>query len=170
MPHIELHNHTPGIRGLLQYRPETGRPVIELVEALLRGPSRLSRGERELIAAYVSYRNECRFCAWSHGAFAAAQLEDGAELVEQVRDDLDGAPVPPKLAACCASPRRCGATAGRSPPPTWTRPADLAGCCGCTTGCRSAWPGGRTLARADPHRPTGARRLLRDRRSPASFP
>jgi uncharacterized peroxidase-related enzyme len=99
MPHIDLHNHTPGIRGLLQYRPETGRPVIELVEALLRGPSTLSRGERELIAAYVSHRNECRFCAWSHGAFAAAQLEGGVELVEQVREDPDGAPVPPKLAA-----------------------------------------------------------------------
>ena len=99
MPHIDLHNHTPGIRGLLQYRPETGRPVIELVEALLRGPSRLSRGERELIAAYVSSRNECRFCARSHGAFAAAQLEGGAALVERVSDDLDGAPVPPKLAA-----------------------------------------------------------------------
>jgi uncharacterized peroxidase-related enzyme len=99
MPHIDLHNHTPGIRGLLQFRPETGRPVIELVEVLLRGQSTLSRGERELIAAYVSSRNQCRFCAWSHGAFAAAQLPGGMELVEQVRDDLDGAPVPAKLAA-----------------------------------------------------------------------
>jgi len=99
MPHIDLHNDTPGIRGLLQFRPETGRPLMELVEVLLRGPSTLSRGERELIASYVSTGNRCDFCARSHGAFAAAQLPDGTALVDQVREDLDIAPVPAKLKA-----------------------------------------------------------------------
>ncbi|HEX8928721.1 MAG TPA: peroxidase-related enzyme, partial [Actinomycetota bacterium] len=89
----------PGIRGLLQFRPETGRPLMELVEVLLRGPSTLSRGERELIASYVSTGNRCDFCARSHGAFAAAQLPDGTALVDQVREDLDIAPVPAKLKA-----------------------------------------------------------------------
>jgi len=99
MPHIDLHNDTPGIRGLLEFRPETGRPLMELVEVLLRGPSTLSRGERELIASYVSTGNRCDFCARSHGAFAAAQLPDGTALVDQVREDLDIAPVPAKLKA-----------------------------------------------------------------------
>ncbi|HEX8929368.1 MAG TPA: carboxymuconolactone decarboxylase family protein, partial [Actinomycetota bacterium] len=99
MPHIDLHNDTPGIRGLLQFRPETGRPLMELVEVLLRGPSTLSRGERELIASYVSTGNRSDFCARSHGAFAAAQLPDGTALVDRVRQDLDGAPVPAKLKA-----------------------------------------------------------------------
>jgi hypothetical protein len=53
MPHIALNSAEPGIRGLLRYRPETGRPLSELAEVLLRGPSTLTRGERELIAAYV---------------------------------------------------------------------------------------------------------------------
>jgi uncharacterized peroxidase-related enzyme len=99
MPHIDLHNDTPGIRGLLEFRPETGRPLMELVEVLLRGPSTLARGERELIASYVSTGNQCDFCARSHGAFAAAQLPDGAALVDQVREDLDSAPVSAKLKA-----------------------------------------------------------------------
>ena len=72
MPHITLNSDEPGIRGLLRYRPETGRPISELAEVLLRGPSELTRGERELIAAYVSALNECRYCTASHSATAAA--------------------------------------------------------------------------------------------------
>jgi len=52
--HIELGNENPGIRGLLAYRPETAEPIMHLAEVLLRGDSTLTRGERELIAAYVS--------------------------------------------------------------------------------------------------------------------
>ncbi|MGK5681434.1 carboxymuconolactone decarboxylase family protein [Actinoplanes sp. URMC 104] len=86
----------PGIRGLLRYRPETARPLMELAETLLRGESTLTRGERELIAAYVSDLNDCTFCAGSHGAAAAAQ---GAAVLDQVRVDLPTAPVPDKLRA-----------------------------------------------------------------------
>ena len=86
--YIELGNDIPGIRGLLAFRPETARPLGELAETLLRGDSTLSRGERELIAAYVSRLNECEYCASSHGATAAVQLPGGAA---QVRDVLAGA-------------------------------------------------------------------------------
>jgi uncharacterized peroxidase-related enzyme len=71
----------------------------QLAEVLLRGDSTLTRGERELIAAYVSSLNECDFCASSHAAFAAAQLPEGMQLVDQVRKDADSAPVSPKLRA-----------------------------------------------------------------------
>ena len=57
----------------------------------------MTRGERELIAAYVSSLNDCNFCASSHAAFAAAQLPEGMDLVDQVRKDADSAPVSPKL-------------------------------------------------------------------------
>lgn len=97
MPHITLNSDEPGIRGLLRYRPETAGPLNALAEVLLRGDSTLSRGERELIAAYVSGLNRCRFCASSHGAFAAAQLPEGQALVEQVHADPDGAPISAKL-------------------------------------------------------------------------
>jgi uncharacterized peroxidase-related enzyme len=102
MPHITLNSAEPGIRGLLRYRPETGRPLSELAEVLLRGPSTLTRGERELIAAYVSALNDCRYCSASHSACAAAQLAGGMALVERVRSDASSAPVPAKLKSLLA--------------------------------------------------------------------
>lgn len=86
MAYIELGNELPGIRGLLAFRPLTARPLGELTETLLRGDNTLSRGERELIAAYVSRLNECEYCANSHRATAAAQLPGGQAQVRQVLD------------------------------------------------------------------------------------
>src|SRR6202034_951326 len=102
MPHIALTSTEPGIRGLLRYRPQTARPLAELTEVLLRGPGTLARGERELIAAYVSPLNDCRYCSSSHSACAAAQLPGGMAVVEQVRADSSTAPVPAKLKALLA--------------------------------------------------------------------
>jgi uncharacterized peroxidase-related enzyme len=102
MAHIDLgvdETLFPGINGPLRYRPETGKPLLELAEVLLRGPHPLTEGERELIAAYVSGLNQCDFCCGSHSAFAAAQLDAGMTLVDQVRADLDTAPVSEKLRA-----------------------------------------------------------------------
>ena len=99
MPHISLGNDAPGILSLFEYRPETAKPLCDLAEVLLRGPSSLTRGERELIAAHVSTLNDCDFCAASHSAFAAAQLPEGMTLVDQVRADPASAPVSAKLGA-----------------------------------------------------------------------
>jgi len=99
MPHINLGNDEAGIRSLFMYRPETAHPMRMLAEVLLRGPSTLSRGERELIATYVSSRNGCSYCTASHAECASAQLPEGMELVDQVRTDVTTAPVTPKLAA-----------------------------------------------------------------------
>ena len=99
MPHVSLGNDAPGILSLFEYRPETAKPLCDLAEVLLRGPSTLTRGERELIAAYVSTLNDCDFCASSHAAFAAAQLPQGMALVDQVRADPAGAPISAKLSA-----------------------------------------------------------------------
>ncbi|MGK5742388.1 carboxymuconolactone decarboxylase family protein [Micromonospora sp. URMC 103] len=103
MAHIALgfdERQFPGITGLLRFRPETAEPLNALAEVLLRSePHPLSRGERELIAAYVSGLNACTYCSCAHSAFAAAQLDDGMPLVDQVRADLDNAPISGKLRA-----------------------------------------------------------------------
>jgi uncharacterized peroxidase-related enzyme len=83
VPHIELGNDLPGIQGLLAYRPLTADPLTRLADALLVEDNTLSRGERELIAAYVSRGNECEFCAGSHGATAAALLPGGTDQVDR---------------------------------------------------------------------------------------
>ncbi|MGR6975091.1 carboxymuconolactone decarboxylase family protein [Streptomyces cynarae] len=99
MPHIHLNSDLPGIRGLMADRPDTAAPLNVLADVLLRGESPLLRGERELIAAYVSERNATRFCAGTHGAAAAAQLDGGADLVEAVLRDPGTAPLSPLLRA-----------------------------------------------------------------------
>jgi uncharacterized peroxidase-related enzyme len=99
MAHIELPVNLPGITGLFAFRPETARPLCDLAETLLRSDNTLSRGERELIAAYVSSLNNCRFCCDSHSAFAAAQLEAGVAIVDAVKRDPSSAPVGAKLRA-----------------------------------------------------------------------
>lgn len=99
MSHINLNNDMPGIVSLFRYRPETAGPLSVLAETLLRDPNTLSRGERELIAAYVSNLNQCKFCASSHGAFAAAQLPEGMDMVSSVCSDLEQAAVSGKMRA-----------------------------------------------------------------------
>jgi uncharacterized peroxidase-related enzyme len=69
---------------------------------LLRGENTLSRGERELIAAYVSNLNGCTFCQASHSTFAALQIDGGMTLVDQVKHDPATAPISDKLRALLA--------------------------------------------------------------------
>jgi len=100
MAHIKLKNEQlPGIAGLFDYRPETAKPMRELAEILLRGPSSLTSGERELIAAAVSNWNDCHFCRSSHGAAAAAHLKTGIRLLDDIRDGLRETAVSAKIKA-----------------------------------------------------------------------
>ena len=97
MAHIQLPEGLPGIVGLLAASPATAKPLRELAEVLLRGPNSLTSAERELIAAYVSAQNDCRFCALSHGAAAAAHLEVDYEWVRGVQANVAAAPISKKL-------------------------------------------------------------------------
>lgn len=99
MPHITLPASIPGIRSLVIYRPETGKYLYELVQLLLRGESPLSAADRELIATYVSYLNNCNFCYHSHAAAARCLYGEKEQLVDAVLKDLASAPVSPKLKA-----------------------------------------------------------------------
>jgi len=52
----------PDIVKTLLYRPEYfGRPICEWTQAVMRGPSPWSVGERELFAAFTSRKNQCLF-------------------------------------------------------------------------------------------------------------
>ena len=99
MPHIDLPDDLPGIRGPLNQYPDTAKPLLNLAHTLLRGDSSLSAGERELIATYVSKQNGCVFCANSHGAAAKHLLGSDFELIEDVWTDAQEAPISDKLKA-----------------------------------------------------------------------
>lgn len=76
--------------------PDTNRPLIEYHEALLRGPSPFTEAERELIAAYVSGLNRCRYCRGVHTA-TAERLGVEAGLIAKLVDDADLAAAPEKM-------------------------------------------------------------------------
>ena len=99
MGHILLPEGVPGIRSLFMFRPETAKPLLELAETLLRKPSSLSPGDRELTAAYVSSLNSCQYCTRSHSAFAAEYFNGNSALVEQVKINMETAPISEKMKA-----------------------------------------------------------------------
>ena len=99
MAYIKVKEGLPGIRGLMAFRLETARPLSAPAQVLLHDPNTLSQADRELIAAYVSRLNDCRYCQTSHGAIAAHHLSGDETLVEHVMCDPEGAKVSPKLRA-----------------------------------------------------------------------
>ena len=98
MPYIPLEDHLPGITGLLEYRKDTAAPIRALTQFLLRGPSTLTEGERELIATIVSHRNDCTFCSTAHTAAANILLEEEKTTAE-IKKDIRTAPISDKMKA-----------------------------------------------------------------------
>ncbi len=77
----------PEILHLFRFKRRSTDHLVRFTEEVMRGPSPLSPGLRELIGAYFSKRNQCSFCSDAHAAAAAEYLEEG--LVEEVLRDLE---------------------------------------------------------------------------------
>src|SRR5450631_2132899 len=100
MAYIDLQNDLPGIRGPMIYRPETGAILNELAEILLHDENNtLSRGDREMIGAYVSSQNDCFFCQNVHGAMAQHYFECDMQLIDDIKKDYQSTPISAKLKA-----------------------------------------------------------------------
>ncbi len=67
-------------------------PFLQLNEEILRGESDFSAGERELMGAYVSAINECRYCLGGHRE-AAKALGLDIKLIDGVIDDLESSAI-----------------------------------------------------------------------------
>lgn len=102
MTYISVPKDQPGIRGLMAFRPETAKPLNDLVETLLSSNDGLTSGERELIATYVSAQNDCYYCQTIHGAVAAAHFAGDENLVLKVKQDFEHAGISEKLKALLA--------------------------------------------------------------------
>jgi alkylhydroperoxidase family enzyme len=50
-----------GLWHLFAFKPEMSGLLAQFTQAVMRGPSPLSSGMRELIAAFTSRRNQCVF-------------------------------------------------------------------------------------------------------------
>ncbi len=97
---INLENDFPGIRGPMAYSPETGKALNELAEILLHDDNNtLSRGEREMIGAYVSSQNDCFYCQNVHGALAQHYFECDMQFIDDIKKDFQSTSISPKLKA-----------------------------------------------------------------------
>ena len=96
MPHITIPEGLPGIIGPLSLRPDVAKPLSEFCEVLMRGENSLARGERELMATYVSSLNDCFFCTNAHGSLSQHYLQCD---VDEVRDNYQSMPISDKLKA-----------------------------------------------------------------------
>jgi len=75
----------PEIMHLFRFKKRNTDHLVRFTDQVMRGPSPLSRGMRELIGTFVSSRNHCSFCSCAHAPVAEELL--GKELVEEVLRD-----------------------------------------------------------------------------------
>jgi uncharacterized peroxidase-related enzyme len=102
MAHIQLPDGIPGIRGPMLFRPETAKPLSELVQTLLTGPNSLTPAEREMIATYVSSENDCYYCQHCHGSIAAQHLGGNLadyELIDRMKQNFEATSLSSKMKA-----------------------------------------------------------------------
>lgn len=102
MPHVNVPPGIPGIVSLFAAFPRTAKPLQELAQELLRGASPLTTAEREMIAAFVSSRNQCSFCTGSHAAAAKELLGRDAQKMDDAIANPNSPSLSPKMQALLA--------------------------------------------------------------------
>ena len=96
MPFLPSLRKGASLLDLFKAFPETSVPLIQYHEVLLRGPSPFTEGERELIAAYVSGLNHCRYCHGVHVATAELLGTPKSSILDAL-DDIDTAFIGAKI-------------------------------------------------------------------------
>jgi uncharacterized peroxidase-related enzyme len=87
---------SPDIVKVLLYRSEFfGKSFNDMLYEVMRAGDAWTAGERELMAAFVSMRNQCRYCTDIHQVTAATYL--GADTSGAVLSDVRSAPIDEKL-------------------------------------------------------------------------
>jgi uncharacterized peroxidase-related enzyme len=89
------HPEYPKIWDLFAFGEDYTGFLARFTQGVLRTPSSISPAMRELVAAYTSRLNECRFCTKAHAA-AAAELFGSEELVASVLADREASPLDEK--------------------------------------------------------------------------
>ncbi len=98
MPFLSMIGDKPGLIAAFAAFKAHAKTLLLHSENVMRGPSPLSATERELIAAFVSVLNGCKYCVGMHVAAAEAMgIEKG--LVQALAEDLEAANVDEKTRA-----------------------------------------------------------------------
>lgn len=73
------------IWDLFAFQPFTSS-LSRFTQGVLRAPATVGPAMRELIAAWTSFQNECRFCTRAHAAAASELFGDEASVKSVLRD------------------------------------------------------------------------------------
>ncbi len=85
----------PNVFRAYAKRPEHFRAFMAYHDVLMKGPSNLSRAEREAIVVAVSSENRCQYCMVAHGA-ALRVLGKDPILAEQIANNWRTADLSPR--------------------------------------------------------------------------
>ena len=96
MPLLRSLPEQPVMRDLYKSLPASCKPLGELTEVAMRGLSPFTQGQRELIAAYVSGLNACKYCHSTHAGVAAAFGVE-PDLFNVLLSNIDLAPVEDRI-------------------------------------------------------------------------
>lgn len=88
MAHISLDNSLNGMRKLFAYKPVIAQPMMALMEGIMRSNDGLNMGERELIASFISYLNDCTHCQNIHGEIAQCFFNDDKFILETIQSNF----------------------------------------------------------------------------------
>jgi len=86
----------PNVFRAYAQRPEHFRAFVAYHDVLMKGPSGLSRAEREAIVVAVSAENRCQYCMTAHGA-ALRILGKDPILAEQIANNWRTADLTPRM-------------------------------------------------------------------------
>ena len=96
MPRLRSLPDQAVMRDLYRTHPRTCKPLGELTEAAMRGPSPFTQAQRELIAAYVSGLNTCTYCYGTHVGVAEA-CGVAPDLIKALLIDIETAPLEERM-------------------------------------------------------------------------
>jgi uncharacterized peroxidase-related enzyme len=97
-PPLEKLGFVPNVLRNYALRPSHLLAWNTHYEELMKGPSGLSKAEREMIAVVVSITNDCPYCIAAHSA-ALRKLTKDAALADQIAADHDTAAIPERMKA-----------------------------------------------------------------------
>lgn len=105
MTHFPSLDPTMGLLAAMRLNPAASRLLIAYHTEIMRGSSALSEAERELIAAFVSGLNACRYCYGVHAATAEA-FGIEPDVLERLIEDPAAEAAPAKLRPLLALARK----------------------------------------------------------------
>jgi uncharacterized peroxidase-related enzyme len=97
-PSLEKLGFVPNVLRVFALRPSHLLAWNAHYEELMKGPSGLTKAEREMIAVVVSVANDCAYCIAAHSA-ALRKLTKDPALADQVAADHRQAAIPERMKA-----------------------------------------------------------------------